>query len=437
MKLTRIVPFCWWSLATALLATVASCTQEVATPSARDHNVDYYTCSMHPSVHSHDARGKCPICNMSLIPVYNKTGTNEPATAPSESPKAKSPNAAGPGPGVAKGQPAEFTVPIERQQQIGVTYAVITNKPLRQIIRAVGRVAYDPQRHWNIVSRVQGYVLQLRVSSPGDLVEKGQPLLTLYSPDLLTTQRELVDLLRMRDEARTNGTPSLLASAEQLIASAERRLSQWNLTRKQIAALEQTRQPQENMTLESPVRGVVHHLHVDQGQNVNPGDVLIDVADLSVVWVWAEFYQEELAWLKKGAPVSVIASSDPNERFRGEVAAIDLFLDDAKRTGRVRLDIANPDFKLRPDMYVNAELELDAGSKLAVPVAAVLPTGLHNIVFVDKGGGRLEARFIELGRKFGDDYAVNAGLEAGENVVNSANFLIDAESKIQGALKSW
>ncbi|MBU6402644.1 MAG: efflux RND transporter periplasmic adaptor subunit, partial [Verrucomicrobia bacterium] len=374
---------------------------------------------MHPSVRSHDPHGKCPICNMNLIPVY-KSRPGDLATA---APTART--------------GGDFFVPVERQQQIGVTYAVVARKPLRRSLRAVGTVAYATQRHWDIVARVQGYVQQLRVASAGELVEQGQPLLTLYGPDLLTTQHELVDSLRMRDEARRAGSTGALASAGQLIAAAERRLRLWNITPGQIADLEATRQPRETLTLVSPVRGIVHHIHTGQGQNVNPGDVLVDVADLSVVWVWAEVYQEELPLVSVGMPVTVTTSAYPNTRFTGTVAVVDPFLNDARRTGRLRLDIDNRAFKLRADMYVNAELELDAGEKLAVPVSAVLPTGERELVFVDKGAGRLEARFVELGGKFGDDYAVVAGLRAGERVVDSANFLIDAESKIQGAVRTW
>jgi Cu(I)/Ag(I) efflux system membrane fusion protein len=167
------------------------------------------------------------------------------------------------------------------------------------------------------------------------------------------------------------------------------------------------------------------------------GDRLVDIADLSVVWVWAQFYENELALLKKDLPVTITTAAYPSESFKGKIALIDPFLNDASRTARVRVDVDNSDFKLRPDMYVNVELDLDMGIGLAVPVSAVLPTGQHNIVFVDKGEGKLEPRFIELGRKYGEVYELKSGAKEGERVVTSANFLIDAEAKVQGALKSW
>jgi Cu(I)/Ag(I) efflux system membrane fusion protein len=280
-------------------------------------------------------------------------------------------------------------------------------------------------------------VQQLIVNSPGQLVEKGQPLLLIYSPDLLATQRELVDLLRMRDNARQSGSTAAAENANDLIASAEERLLQWNVTKEQIAELEKSRQPQENLALNSPFRGIIHHVHIEQGKDIGVGTDLFDLADLSAVWVWADFYQDEAALLKPGLPVTITTSAYPNEKFPGKIAVIDAFLNDERRTIRVRLDIDNPDLKLRPDMYVDAGLQIDGGEGLVIPFGAVLPTGTRNIVFVDKGSGKLEPRFVELGAKFGDFYQVKSGLGAGDRIVSSANFLVDAESKIQGALKDW
>jgi len=163
----------------------------------------------------------------------------------------------------------------------------------------------------------------------------------------------------------------------------------------------------------------------------------VDIADLSAVWVWAQFYENEAALLKTGLPVTITTSALPGEKFPGKISIVDPFTNDASRTSRVRVDVANSDLKLRPDMYVDVELKLDLGEGPAVPVSAVLPTGQRNIVFVDKGEGKLEPRFVELGRKYGDVYEINSGLKEGERVVTSANFLIDAEAKVQGALKSW
>lgn len=402
---------------------------------AQDPNVDYYTCSMHPSVKSHDPKAKCPICSMDLTPVAKKAHdhTAEVASAPMAGMANETPAATAP----AADQPSEFTVPLDRQQLIGVTYAKVVRGPLQSTIRTVGTVAVDKQRHWDYVARVDGYVQNLKVFAPGEVVEKGQELMDIFSPDLVATQNEFLDLVRMRDQAEKNGSMATKENAERLLASARQRLSRWNLTEAQIDTIATARASTDVLQLTSPFRGVVQTIGVDQGRRVMTGDHLVDVADLSGVWVWVDFYQEELTQVKPGMSVSITSSALPGEKLTGKIALVDPFLNETKRTGRVRVNVENPELKLRPDMYVDVELTLDRGEALTVPANAVLPTGKHNIVFVDKGSGKLEPRFIEVGGKFGDVYSVTSGLKEDERVVSSANFLIDAESKVQGALKSW
>ena len=403
--------------------------------SVKPPDVDYYTCTMHPSVHA-EAPGKCPICGMDLVPVMKKTAS--PSASELSSGGGMQGMAGMPGMQSGKqksGAPShEFAVPVERQQQIGVTYATVKRGPLHHTIRAVGTVEPDLQKHWAFVARVDGYVKELFVPSAGQVVEKDAPLMSIYSPDLFTTERELIMLLRMRDEAKAKDAR---ATPERLIASAESRLRQWNITDEQIAEIERKRQPDETLTLRSPFRGVVQEVPAHQGVNVKVGDHLIDIADLSVVWVSAEFYESELSMLKTGQAVTVTSSSYPHERFEGQVAVISPFLEPTKRTAKVRIDIPNPDFKLQPGMYANVELGMDMGEGLVVPASAVMPTGSREIAFVDKGGGKLEARVVELGEQIGDHYEVKSGLAEGERVIASANFLIDAESKVQGALADF
>ena len=402
-------------LAVVAFALVAACSRTSAPSKPPD--VDYYTCTMHPSVHA-EVPGKCPICGMELVPVKKRDG-GQSSVSPS---------------GTQTSAHHEFVVPVERQQQIGVTYAKVERRPLRKEIRAVGTVEPDLQKHWAFVARADGYVQELIVASVGQIVEKDEPLLSIYSPDLATTARELVMLLRMRDEART---PAARETPQRLIAAAETRLQQWNITPEQIAELEKSRTATEVITLRSPFRGVVQELPAHQGVGVKVGDHLVDVADLSTVWLWAEFYESELAGLKSGQNVSVTSKSFPDTAFEGIVAVVNPFVDQTKRTSRVRIDIPNPEFKLRPGMYADVALTLDAGERLAIPVSAVMPTGEHNIAFVDKGGGKIEPRDLKLAGQFGDSYAVESGLREGERVIASANFLIDSEAKVQGALADF
>jgi Cu(I)/Ag(I) efflux system membrane fusion protein len=424
----------------------ASSCSKPSTSSGKNSNVDYWTCTMHPSVHAAKP-GKCPICSMDLVPVMKRSGGEPKSSASSPKREGAKDNKGGgsmpdmPGmPGMKQGaqtsapQTSEFVVPVERQQQIGVTYAKVERKPLEHTIRSVGAIVPDKGRNRQFVSRVDGYVEKLNVTSPGEVVEKDAPLLSIYSPDLLTTEREFVELLRMRDEAKSREARE---TPERLIESAKRRLQLWNVTQEQIAELQRTRQATDTITLLSPFRGVVQSVPVEQGKSVKMGDMLVEVADLGVVWVWADFYENELSMLQAGQKLAITAKSYPSEKFEGTISLINPFIDETKRTAKARIDIPNPDFKLRPGMYVNAELAMNMGEALTVPVSAVMPTGTRNVVFVDKGGGKLEPRIVQLGSKYGDIYEVQSGLQENERVIASANFLIDAESKVQGALKDF
>src|SRR5436853_3206877 len=377
---------------------VASCSKQNGSPA--NSNIDYYTCTMHPSVHSKDP-GKCPICSMDLVPVMMKKKGGEATPQPQGEEikggekKAASgemqgmPGMAGMKEGEMKGgeKPSEFTVPVERQQQIGVRYAKVERKPLRHTIRAVGLIVPDKTRNWQFVSRVDGYVQKLDVTGPGELVDKNAPLLSIYSPDLLTSEREFVELLRMRDQAKSKDARE---TPQRLIESAKRRLQLWNVTEQQIPDLEKTRKASDTLTLLSPFRGVVQSVPVEQGKNVKRADMTLEVADLGVVWVWAEFYENELSMLQTGQKIAVTAKSYPGENFDATISVINPFLDEMKRTAKVRIDIPNADFKLRPGMYVNAELAMNMGEALTVPVSAIMPTGERNVVFIDKGEGKLE-----------------------------------------------
>jgi membrane fusion protein, copper/silver efflux system len=420
-------------IATALvlltLLSAASCSKG---PTAKENsNVDYWTCTMHPSVHA-KGPGRCPICSMDLVPVMKKESGETKATSGMQG----MPGMPGMKEGEMRGaeKPSEFVVPVGRQQQIGVTYARVERKSLFHTIRAVGLIVPDKTRNWQFVSRVDGYVQKLHVTSPGELVGKDAPLLSIYSPDLLTSEREFVELLRMRDEAKTRGARE---TPQRLIESAKRRLELWNVTEQQIAELEKTRKVSDTLTLLSPFRGVVQSVPVEQGKSVKVGDMLVEVADLSVVWVWAEFYESELSMLSAGQKVAITTKSYPGQKFEGTISVINPFLDEVKRTAKVRIDIPNPDFKLRPGMYVNAELAMNMGEALTVPVSAVMPTGARNLVFVDKGEGKIEPRVVQLGYKYADIYEVQSGLQENERVIASANFLISAESKVQGALREF
>ncbi len=397
-----------------------------ATPAEKD--VDYYTCPMHPSVHS-KTPGKCPICGMDLVPVYERASvTNSLLIRSGES----SPNSPDEGPG-------EIVVPIERQQQIGVTYAIINKVDLQKSLRSSGIVSSEISLTRDFVAPASGSVMSLGVGSAGERVEKGQTLLTIYSPDLLTEEQSFADAAKDYVATPRFGTRRMIENTQAQFDAAKNRLLLWNLTTNQITDLEkwETRVPRDTVEIQAPFSGIVRRIGAMPGKNFGMGDELLELTGLQTVYIWATFYQDELPLLKTGQAVDITTSAWPDEPFHGRITVVDPFLDSDTRTVRVRIDVENPDLKLRPEMFVDVGLKIDMGEQLAVPVNAVLPTGEHNIVFVDKGQGKLQPRFIELGRQYGDFYEVKSGLNEGERVVASANFLIDAEAQIQGALKSW
>jgi Cu(I)/Ag(I) efflux system membrane fusion protein len=409
--------------AAAALLALGGCSKSKT--AAKDPNVDYYTCPMHTSVRLSDPKAKCPICGMDLVPVMKRGGAEGTAEAAHDH--------AHPMPATvpAASKISEFTVPLDRQQQVGVTYALAELKPLRETIRAVGVVAADKTRQWDFVSRVEGYVQELSVASAGQAVEKDQVLMSIYSADLYATENELLRLFETRDRSAVG--PSREAT-DRLIEASRQRLLQWNVTTAQIAELERTRKPSDIVTLRSPFKGIVSDLPVEQGKRVMAGDPLAQILDLSQIWIWAEFYENELSLLNEGLEVKVSSSAYPGEILVGRIAFIQPTLAEMRRTVRVRIDLANSNHHLRPGMYVNAELIVDHGKRLTIPVSAVMPTGKRSLVFLDRGEGKLLPRFVRLGRKVGSLYEVLSGLEAGERVVSSANFLIDAESKLQAVI---
>ena len=410
-------------LAIVALLSMGACSKPGAKSAATDPNVDYYTCPMHTSVRLSNPKDKCPICSMDLVPVMKRGSAAEQPAHDHTGPM--------PGAATAMTAPSEFTVALDRQKQVGVTYAVVDWKQLHETIRAVGVVAADKTRQWDFVSRVEGYVQELRVPSAGQSVEKDQALMSIYSAELYATETEFVKLLETRDRSPVGPARD---GADRLIEASRRRLLQWNLTAAQVTELERSRQPSDNITLRSPFKGVVSALPAEQGKRVMPGDQLAEVLDLSEVWVWAEFYENELPLLREGLNVRITSAAYPAESFAARIALIQPTLAEMRRTVRVRIDLSNPNLHLRPGMYVNAELTIDHGWHLTIPVNAVMPTGKRSLVFINRGEGKLLPRFVQLGRKTGPLYEVVSGLEYGERVVNSANFLIDAEAKLQAVI---
>jgi Cu(I)/Ag(I) efflux system membrane fusion protein len=340
----------------------------------------------------------------------------------------------------AIGRSSQFTVPLERQQQFGVTYAEARRRRIQLQIRSFGTFEPDRSKIFEYVAPSESYVLDLHVGSQGEKVKAGQALITIYSPGLRAAEQEFSSLLQAQvGGGTTRGT------FEQLIETARHRLMSLSISKDEIDELERTRQPTDQLVLRSPFDGIIEQLQVKAGLTVMAGEKLITVLDLSKIWLWAEFYENEIGLLNVGQRMQVTLPAFPRQSLEGVISVINPTVEPNKRTVRVRIDLDNPEGKLLPGMYANVTAKIDCGETLAIPVNAAIPTGSRMLAFLDRGEGRLEPRFINAGRQFTDSegqgqqryYEVLGGLKDGDRIVSSANFLIDAESQVQGAVKDW
>lgn len=320
-----------------------------------------------------------------------------------------------------------------KQQLIGVKTAVVEKRPLETMIRAVGRVDYDEQRIAHVNLRVSGWIEELFVDYTGQRVRKGQPLFTLYSPDLVATQDEYLLALRVQDKVKDSPIPEVGQQAEQMVEAARDRLRLWTLTDEQLNEVARRGKAQTYVTIRSPIAGHVIDKKVFKGMFVEPEMRLYTITDLSTVWINAEIYEYEVPFVQMGQLATVTFSSYPGEQFHGRVSYVYPYLNKEARTVKVRLELPNPGVLLKPDMYGDVLIRVNRGTNLAIPEQAVLDSGKRTLVFVVRGEGLFEPRTVKLGQKIGPYYEVREGLTEGERVVTSGNFLIDSESKLMAA----
>jgi Cu(I)/Ag(I) efflux system membrane fusion protein len=336
-------------------------------------------------------------------------------------------------PGMSGAPSGAVVVPAVMRQLIGVRSASVTYASLGQEIRAVGTVGYDERGLTQVTVKTSGWVRAVFVDSIGRPVHKGDPLFTLYSPDLLATQDEYLLAVKMQGQLATSPLAAVKANAVSLVASSRERLHLWDVTDLQISKLERRGTAEPVLTVYAPASGIVLKREALPGKYVEPGTILYEVADLSTVWISADIYESEVAAVRLNQPASVTFAAYPGKTFRGNVSYIYPSLNTEARTVRVRVELSNPGLKLKPGMYGNVALQTDAVRTLVVPKEAVLETGLRQLVFLDRGQGRYEPASVKLGRRNQDDVEVLEGLKAGDRIVTSANFLLDAESKLASA----
>jgi|SRR5690606_22978686 len=324
----------------------------------------------------------------------------------------------------------------EQIRQFGVTFATVEERTLSGEVRTVGIVNFDETRVAIVAPKFSGYVERLHVDFTGQPVRQGQALLEIYSPELVAAQQELLLARRLQQELGTSSAPGVPAGATDLLGAARRRLRLWDISEAQIDQILRSGQPQRTLTLYAPVSGIVIDKNVLAGQAVQAGQPLYTIADLTEVWVEAELRQADAGLVQEGAPATVDFAALPGRSLSGRVEYVYPTLQEQARTLKARIAVPNPEGRLKPGMYATVRLGTPERTALTVPSQAIVNTGERRIVFVDMGGGSLMPHEVEIGRIAGDYSEVLAGLEPGQRVVTSAQYLLDSESNLAETMKS-
>jgi Cu(I)/Ag(I) efflux system membrane fusion protein len=370
-----------------------------------------YQCPMHPQVTAGHP-GDCPICGMKMVVIHK-----------GEDPAAKV---------VTADIPGLATVHIDsaQQQLIGLRVATVQTGLVGGTWRTIGRVVADETRVRKINVKIGGYIERLFADFVGKPVAKGHPLLSLYSPELLSAQKEYLVALHMHN-ALLGGAPD--ATGEQLLAATRRRLELWDIPKPALEKLERTGEPSRSLTLVSPIAGVVTVKSVVEGAYLNAGDTPLEVTDLSEMWVFADVYESELERAHLGMQAMLTLQAFPGRTFKGTVSFIDPVLNPQTRTVRVRIYFHNPRGELRPEMFGEVNFTGEQHQGLRIPTDSLIRSGTRTVVFVTTGDGIFIPRQVKVGHTMGEFIEVLAGVQAGEQVVVGANFLVDSESRLEAS----
>lgn len=326
----------------------------------------------------------------------------------------------------------EITLSPLRRQSIGVRTGDVVRCPMNLTIRAFGNISYDEPMLADITLRVRGWITDLIANYRGEYVKKGQPLFTLYSPELYAAQREYLQILK-----RENYPTGSFERITSIVRAARERLLLWNITDEQIVELQKRQEPFENMPFLSPVDGYIIEKNVVEGDIVEPGMKIFRIVPIDKVWLKAEIYQSDILQIHPGAEATITLPYIPGKTFKACVSYVYPYLEGNALTGWALFQLENPLEELLLDMYANIQLDISLGDRIQVPESAVIYIGSDRIVFLDLGEGRLRPKKIQVGLHSNGYYEVISGLQVGDRVVTSGNFLIASESNILSAMKYW
>ena len=365
---------------------------------------------MHPAYKS-DKPGIAPDCGMQLVPKY-----------------------AGEENDLAKMPAGTVMIALDKQQMIGVRTGKVAKQSLERTIRTTAQLTADETKIAHVHVKVSGWIDKIYVDYVGQLVQKGQPLFTLYSPDLVATQQEY--LIAKRGQATLGNSPFKVVStgSNSLLEASRDRLKLWDISEDQLQRLDETGEVVKNLTFYSPITGFVTDRKAFPQTAVTPETELYTVSDLSTIWAVADVYEYEVPFVRVGQDVELELSYYAGRKWHGPISYIYPNVDPQTRTAKVRVELPNPDFELKPQMFANVQLAINYGTKLVVPSQAVLDSGKEQIVFVAHDEGMFEPRKITVGAQVGDQTIVLSGLKEGEEIVVSGNFLIDSESRLKNAM---
>lgn len=450
-KTTLILATLLAVLAAPAILLTTSCGKGKSSASA---DAKTYICPMHPEVVK-DGKGSCPICGMDLVPkeeapaapaaahetwicpMHPEIVKDEKGSCPicGMDLVKKEKDASGSGVGEA-GVPGFATVTIDarKRQLLSLKTAKVERGTFGTGIRTVGRVAYDERRVHHVHTRFEAYVEHVAADFTGKLVRRGEVLAHVYSPELFATQQELLLALRAVRALGPSADATAREGAQQLLDASRQRLSLWEVTKKDIAAIEARGEPLRSFPIYAPSSGYVTARTAFHGMKVMPADTLFDIVDLSSVWVLADVYEAELPRVKVGQTGRMTLAYRPGQTWTGKVTYIYPSLDEKTRTAKVRLEFANPREELKPEMFADVVLESAPRTALRVPDDAVLDSGTRKVVFVAKGEGVLEPREVTVGEQGGGAWEILSGLAEGEEIALGASFLVDSESRLASAL---